>query len=158
MNFSDILNKRADDIEAPKNMPIGTYLWAIPNPPKTSTIGDGKYEAIDFDLVCLLALDDVDQGALQEYGPVQGKHQRHRFMFDLAGTPEAEQSNTNRLFYFKQFLTESLGIDGDGKTIGQMLAEVPGKQVKANIGWRPDNRPGQQSRVFDEIKSTARAD
>lgn len=152
-SFTDILKRKADEIEPPKNLPVGTYLWAIPAIPKSSTLNGDKWDVLDFELVCLSPGDDVDGEALAEFGQVQGQKLRHRFMFNK----EDEAAFNQTLYFLKQFCAETLGIDTEGKDIAQILSEVPGHRLLATVRWRPDNRPGS-SRVFTEIGTTARAE
>lgn len=153
-SFTDILKRKAEEIEPPKKLPIGTYLFAIPSVPKSDTLKGDKWDVLDFELVCLQPMDDVDAEALADYGSVQGKKLRHRFMFDK----EDENRFNQTLFYLKQFMTETLGIDAEGKDIAELISEVPGHKCLATIRWRTDNTPGREARVFEEIGNTAKAD
>lgn len=148
-SFTEILNKKIDDIEAPKNMPTGTYLWSITSLPKTSEIAEGKYDVVDYELNCLGAQDDVDAAALAAYGNVLGKKIRHRFMFDKLDTTNFDRN----LYFWKIFNENTLGIKED--SIKETLNAAVGKQLYAKIRWRHDTR---LDRTFDEIGDTAKVD
>lgn len=149
-SFSDILSTPMDTIEAPKPMPVGTYLCAVKGLPKQDerSSAKGHWDTIDFTLTVLAAQEDVDSDALADFGAVQGKELRQGFMFDRSD----EENRKNSMFRLGEFL-KSLGVEPTGKTLAQAINETPGTQVLATVKWRPDTATG---RVYTEIKSTAK--
>lgn len=142
-NFQDILNKPIDQIEAPKALPVGTYLCLVDGQPEQTTIGKNNTPCYNFSLKPVQAQQDVDQGQLAENlngASLQDKKIRHRLFI----TQDAA-------WRLKQFLVEHLGITP--KPIIQMIPEAMGKQVMVTLGHRP-SEDGTQ--IFQEVKATAK--
>lgn len=141
-SFEEILNKQADSIEAPKPYPVGTYLCLVDGLPQTAEIGKNKTPAVVFQLKIAQPQTDVDQSALAEFGVIAGKSLRHT----LYATEES-------VYRLKAFLADSLGIEASGRSLKEMIADAPGKQVLATVRNKPSD-DGQ--RIFSEIANTAR--
>jgi hypothetical protein len=127
-NFTDILNKPAESVEKPKPRPVGTYLCIVDGPHKQRDVKgkDGtEYPVVGFTLKTMQAQDDVNQTELAEAGGVGNKMNHDFFLANAEG-----QVNDYPLV---NFLENHLGIERTGKSIAQMLAEAPGKQVLATI-------------------------
>lgn len=142
-SFMDILNKPIDEIEAPKALPIGTYLCLVDGQPEQTTIGKNNTPCINFNLKPVQAGADVDRNELTKTlngASLQDKKIRHR----LFVTPDAA-------YRLKQFLIDHLGIDP--KPISQMLPEAMGKQVYITLAHRSSDDGTQ---VFNEVKGTAK--
>lgn len=122
-NFTDILNKPAEQIEKPKPTPVGTYLCIVDGPHKQREINDKP--VIDINLKTMQAQDDVDQSALAESGGVGKRIQNTFFLVNNDGQENA--------FPLKNFLENTLGIEAAGKSLSQMLSEAPGKQLLATV-------------------------
>jgi hypothetical protein len=139
-SFQDILNKKADDVERPKPLPPGTYLGVVEGLPEFAEIGKNQTPVANLKIKLLAAEDDVDSDALREMGGALGKSLRHRLFL----TEDAA-------WRVKQFLEEHLGINGDGKTLGELFNEAPGNQVKVVVKHRP-SQDGQT--IYAEIDRT----
>jgi len=126
-NFTDILNKPADSIEKPKPLPVGTYLCVINGPHKQREINDKP--VIDITYKTVQAQPDVDAEALAASGGV-GKFLTQTFFL----TNNDGQVNDYPIL---AWMENALGIEKTGKSLAQMLSEIPGKQalvtVKHNI-------------------------
>ena len=125
-NFADILNKPAEQVKKPKPRPIGTYLAIVNGPHKQKEVNDKG--VIDIQFKTMQAQADVDQAALAEAGGVGNIVTKSFWMQDNEG-------NTTD-YALVQFLEHHLGIEKTGKSIAQMLAEAPGKQVLITLKHR----------------------
>lgn len=142
-SFADILNRPATEVEAPKPLPVGTYLASVKGLPEFNKVGQQDRDVADFTLVLIQAEDDVDAEDLEAYGKtIQGREMRARFFL----TEDA-------LYRLKDFM-EKCGIDvtDKKKTLAQLINDVPGSQVKVYVTHRP-NQDGSQ--IYNEIKSYA---
>lgn len=144
-SFQDILNKPAAEIEAPKPLPVGTYLALVDGQPEFNKIGKNNTDCVEFKLKLAQAGDDVDQAILLE---------------QLKGKPLSEKSIKHRLFItedavwrLKKFLVEDLGIEEGTRGLGEMIPEAMGKQVYVTLGHRPSD-DGKQ--IYMEVKDTAK--
>lgn len=141
-NFTEILQQQSSTIERPKPLPVGTYLTIVQGPPTHSQVGEKQTDALDFTLAVMAPQTDVDQVKLLEMGGAQGKTIRHR----LFVTDDSR-------WRLKQFLVEHLAIEEGSKTLGELLAEAPGKQCYVTLRHRPAQ---DGSTVYAEVASTAR--
>lgn len=144
-NFQDILNKPATEIEAPRPLPVGTYLCLVDGMPEHKKMGKNETDCFEFNLKFMQQGQDVDQNALQEA---------------LKGKALSDRSIKHRLFItedavwrMKKFLTDDLGIEAGTRGLGAMIPEAMGKQVMVSIGHRPSD-DGQQ--LYMDIKQTAK--
>lgn len=151
MNFLEVLNKKVDDIERPPLMPVGTYRWVVKGY-STDTIANGDWDVVDFNLECIEPMQDVDEDDLKAYGTVQGRRQRHRFMFNT----QDQVSFDRTLFGLKRFLEEHLQIDGaDKMDLKEALANAVNHQCLATIVWTQDKKDPSGETHFDNIGKTA---
>ena len=122
-NFTDILNRPAETIERPKPRPPGTYLSIVTGPHKQREINDKP--VIDITLKTAQAMEDVDQAQLAEAGGVGNSVVQTFFLVTNDGNENS--------WPLLNFLENHLGIEKAGKSLAQMLAEIPGKQVLATL-------------------------
>lgn len=122
-NFTDILNKPAESIEKPKPRPPGTYLCIVNGPHKQKEVNDKPVISVAFKT--MQAQEDVDQTSLAEAGGVGNTLVQDYFLVTNDGNDNSYQ--------LLRFLTDHLGIDKVGKSLAQMLAEMPGKQVLVTL-------------------------
>ena len=144
-SFQDILNKPAADIEAPKPLPVGTYLCIVNGQPEHKQMGKNNTDCFEFNLQFLQAGQDVDQQALLE---------------TLKGKNLNERSLKHRLFVtddsvwrLKEFLVDDLGIEQGTRGLGEMIPEAMGRQCYVTIGHRA-GEDGKQ--IYMDIKDTAK--
>lgn len=150
--FADIANKKAADVEKPPLPPIGKYvMMCINDPTITERHSDkGDFEIVDFKLQGVTALDDVDLDELAKFGGAKGVVVTHSFVFN---TDPEEEANFQRTEYnLKQFLVETLQAGGLDMSLTQLLGNAKGKQLEAEIGHRPDGRPGRENDIYPDIK------
>jgi hypothetical protein len=141
-NFQDILNKPIDQIEAPKALPMGTYLCLVDGQPEQTTIGKNNTPCINFNLkpVQAVKVDDAELQKVLNGKALQDMKIRHR----LFVTADAA-------YRLKSFLIDTLGIDP--KPIIQMLPESMGKQLYVDLGHRSSDDGTQ---IFNDVKGTAK--
>lgn len=115
MDFNKILDQKMDDIEAPKILPKGTYLFRIAEPYSEETTGrDDEFTRIQFICEIIEAGDQIDdKAALEEFGNVAGVKVRHAFLFnnETEGDEEASRRNDSTANRLKKFLANTLELD-----------------------------------------------
>jgi len=145
-NFSSILDRKASEIEEPKPIPVGTYLVLLQGQAVRGESTVKKTEYWDFPAKILQPQSDVSQAEIERFGGVQGK--------DLRGNGGLRYYVTEESAYrLKEFLVDHLGISDEGKTIREMMAEAPGKQVYVTISHQPSD---DGKRVYSRVAQTAR--
>ena len=111
----------------------------------------GDFEIVDFQK--LQGSDrprrrDLDE--LAKFGGAKGVVVTHSFVFN---TDPEEEANFQRTEYnLKQFLVETLQAGGLDMSLTQLLGNAKGKQLEAEIGHRPDGRPGRENDIYPDIK------
>lgn len=141
-NITDLLNKRADDVEKPKPLPPGHYLAIVSGPPKIDVKqvkGEERHIA-DLSLKILSAGEDVDQDHLAEAGGI-GNNRLMRFTFWL---------DEESLWKVKDTAI-TLGLEVEGQSIGQILQAFPNTRCTVKVVHTPA-RDGSGS-VFANIQS-----
>lgn len=142
-DFLDALNVKAEDVQKPKPRPAGTYLAAIQGLPDQQERKDNKI--LEFKCKLMIPESDVDTDQLSDQP-------------EISSWPPMKYSVfVNEPWPLKRFLTEVLGIDADGRTLREMLAEVPGKQLKVNVQHRPYMTADGQPDIAADIKAVAKA-
>lgn len=137
-NFADILSKKSEEIEKPKPLPVGQYLWSIPNLFEQDEIGEKKTPALTWKVRCIAPQSDVDMEAFRDSGNAKDRDQRITFFL----TEDA-------LHRLRTFLT-ALGIDEAGKSIGERAMEATGRTFLGSIKhrWNKDN-----TQLYGEINT-----
>ena len=151
VDFTDVLSKRVDEIEKPKPKPVGTYLGTISGLPKQRTVlpkdgGEGM-PVLGFNIKLMAAQPDVDPDSLSEAPDIS---EWAGFQYDMFLHTEGG------VYALKQFLLNTLGIDGDNKSLGEMVAEAPGKQLLVKLKHEPFvNSRTNEAEIATRIESTA---
>jgi hypothetical protein len=146
-NFTDILNKPAEAVEKPKPRPVGTYLSIVNGPHKQKEINDKG--VIDISFKTMQAQADVDQEALAASGGVGNIVTKSFWMQDNEGNVTD--------YALVQFLEHHLGIEKTGKSIAQMLAEAPGKEVLVTLKHRIyTDKASNEPAIAVDVGSTAK--
>ena len=149
--FQSIPSKPAEELVAPPPLPVGTYLCVIQKVPNVTERGD--FDIVEFMCTIMQPEDDVD---LSDYpGEVAGKQLRQSFLFSKTDQAEAERAG----FQMKQFMAKTLDIEEEGKTLSEMMSEVPGRQLLVTVKWEPEKKPADPAnpRIYERIASTAKA-
>ena len=120
MNFSDMLDKRAADVEVPLDLPRGTYIWAVSKIPTASQTASGEWNIVEFPIKSVSAEDDVDPDEIEEFGNVSGQPSRISFMFPTDPDKENDFRKTeNRM---KAFMIDTLRAGDDEMTLKELMA------------------------------------
>ena len=139
-SFEEILNKPSSDIKAPPAYPVGTYHCLVDGPPEQGKSSQKQTPFLKFRFKILSPMGDVDQQAFAEQ-QLSGKSiSQEYYVTDAAA------------FMVRDFLVEHLGIDGENKSLLQVVAEAPGKQVLVKLRHELSN---DGKRVFHRVDSTA---
>lgn len=156
-NFMDALNTRVSDIEKPKLMPIGTYVWGINKPHKESTSKDGKWFTIEIPCIPKMpydAAEDVDADELAAFGPLKSAPNSIRFMLDVQAEGTVEQEKF--LYNIKRFLVDTLRVEGEeDSTVKELLAKMVGSEFIAQAAHR---HVPERDETYCDVKNWAPMD
>ena len=129
MSFADILDKPATEIDRPKPLPVGSYIWTIQGLPRFDKSKEKQTPFYEFNLKCVEALDDVDEEALADWSKKSDGSNRQ--LTDISQRPTFYITEDS-LYRLQEFLGHC-GIDGEGKSTRQCIDETPNCQFVANI-------------------------
>lgn len=152
-DFTDVLGKKAADVEKPVPKPVGSYLASIQGMPKQKKVNAQDEERLIISFACKAQspMDDVDADDLAnpKVGEVSIWPSFNRdFWVD---TPEGE-------YQLREFLTKVLDIEPEDKTLGEMCAESPGKQLIITLKHRPyTDRNTNEAEIATDIGGVAKA-
>jgi hypothetical protein len=156
-DFTEILGKKAADVEKPVPKPVGSYLSSIQGMPKQKKVNVQGEERLIVSFSCKASspMEDVDLDDLNN--PKVGEISTWpSFNKDIwIDTPEGE-------YQLEQFLTNVLGVEpGEGKnskSLGEMCAEAPGRQLIITLKHRPyTDRNTNEAEIATDIGATAKA-
>ena len=147
-NFEDILNKPADQIDKPKPLPIGTYIWTVQGLPRHDKSKEKQTPFYEFTVKCAGAADDVDEDALKEWATKADGSMRSLTDFTSRITFYITEDSIYRL----QEFMEHCGIDLEGKSVGQALDETPNCQFVGAIVHTPSK---DGTAIYANIGKTA---
>lgn len=152
INFNEVLNMKAGEIEKPPLIPTGTYIARVHKIPEIGEVGgqDNRYQTIDFMFKLISPREDVDVDQLEEFGGLNNTFARKRFMFS-----ENDEAAVKREVYnVKRLLLDHLKVSGDDDT---KLSELLNNSINAEclifMAWRPDKNDKEV--IYSEIKKTA---
>lgn len=140
-NFGAVLDKPSAEIERPKPMPIGTYIWAIVGMPRMDKSSKKQTEFVEFTAKPLQAMEDVDRDELKEMGGLEDKTQRLTFYLTEAS-----------VYRLKEFLFDDLGLEDDGGPLRGKLEQTAGCQFAGVIKHTPSD---DGKSVYANIASTS---
>lgn len=152
-NFGNILNKPASQIERPKAIPIGNYIWLVQGLPRQDVSARKQTPFYEYTVKPLQATEDVDQEALDEA------------LSRKDGTKKALGDFTQRLTFYitensayrlPEFLKHcGLDVTDDEVTVEQLAQQAGGCQFLGTIGHTP-SEDGEN--VYANIVRTAAVD
>jgi hypothetical protein len=126
-NFSEILDTRIGDIEAPKDLPPGQYD-AITTSWKDMVSKQGT-RGFEYEFKLLRERQVSDQEALVAAGGAAGKTKRHTFW--MSNDEEKVKFSKHIL---KQFLTDTLRIPAkDDQSLRELMQESVNKSVVVDL-------------------------
>ena len=152
-DFTDVLSLKPSEIEKPKPRPIGSYVGAVQKYElRDVSTKNGDRKICDFSVKLMMAQQVDDQAALAEQGDITDWFPlTHGIFYE---TPEGR-------YNLKQFLAETLDISpGSGKnekTISEMLAESPGRQLLVTLRHEPYMSKQGTPEIGTRIGSVAKA-
>lgn len=148
-NFGSVLDKPAGEVERPRPMPVGQYVWIVQGQPKFDKSSKKQTEYVEFTLKCVEALDTVDADELEDW------------LTSKDGTKRKLGDATQRLTFYltegalwrlKDFLAHcGLDVEGDA-SLRQLIPETTGCQV---IGTIAHESSDDGTAVFGRVRSTA---
>lgn len=134
----DLLRKPMNEIERPKLLPAGTYYGII----KSHELGKStqkKTPFVRFHVALTGAGEDVDQELLEGIELAKKILRRDFFLTEDA------------LFRVKDFLA-SLGIEVEGRSLGECIPEAIGQSVMLTVRHRPiEGRDEPMAEVSDMV-------
>lgn len=141
MSLADILNSRANELEAPKPIPVGHYIARVGSIGRFSQVGADNKDVVDFDIILLQPGEDVDPDAIRELSaPIAGRKLRGRFFLHDA----------DAAYRFKENFLAKLGLD-TSKTLLELCNEANGAQVQVKITQRTYTPPGGEPQIVADI-------
>ena len=147
-NFSDILDKPATEIDRPKPLPTGEYVWTIQGLPRYDKSKEKQTPFYEFAVKPASALDSVNEEALKEWATKSDGTMRALTDFTTKITFYITEDSLYRL---QEFLGHC-GIDGDGKTTRQCIDETPNCQFVGSIVHTPSK---DGTAIYANIGKTA---
>ena len=138
VDFTSLLEKRLDDVEAPALLPQGSYIMTIAGY-RTGESSKKKTPYVEFDLKISSAMDDVDQEELAKVKNLQDKTLKTQFYL-----------NEDALFRLKDFCKKT-GVPTEGKSFTEILSEIAGAQLIGIVNHRVN--PENTDQVFAEVRS-----
>lgn len=144
-NFTDILNRPADDIKPPAVLPMGSYHTIVSGMPEQGKSSKKKTDFLKFVHKIIAPLDDVDPDAIAEF-QADG---------ELIVGQEVENTlyvTDKSAFMLKEFI-ENCGVDLTGKTLVEGIEEVPNCEVIIHMKHETSD---DGKRIFSKIGSTAK--
>lgn len=152
VKFADLLDRKAEDIKQPPQLPAGTYVAMVKKYPETTerSSDKGTFEILRFNMEVVEPYE-VDEDALAEFGKVQGIPLRNEFIFNTADDPDAERGRLGSLNRLKAFLS-NLGAFEEGMTVQDGLTASVAQSCLVEVRHRPD--PNDSERFYTEIGKT----
>ncbi len=147
-DFAGILNRQSGDVERPKPLPIGEYLFKIKGLPNFDKSSKKGTPYVEFTCIPVQEQDSVDADDLAEAltrktGKKQLSDMVQKLTFYL--TDDA-------LFRLKEFMVNDLNIEEGDKTLQAMIDETANAEFIGTIKHTPTN---DGKGTFANIGSTA---
>lgn len=149
LNFSDVVNKKLEDIERPPLPPVGVYRWSITKLPEATTSNDGKWDILS---ISCRAVEYVDVPEADSYpGEVNNITNQVKFMFNKEDEAEYERS----LFNARNFFEKHVQCAGPSDSLGQAMNSSVNGQFLGSIIWNQSKKPGEEEVFFANLVRTA---
>lgn len=143
-NFGSLLDEAPTEVDRPKPLPEGSYLWVVTGMPRYDKSSKKGTEFTEFLVKCLAAGEDVDPDQLAEMGGIEDKTQKATF-YHTEGS----------IFRLDEF-HEHCGIDlSEEKSRRQRNEDCVNAQFVGYIRHEASN-DGQS--IFARLGRTAKAD
>lgn len=145
-NFTDVLNLNLDDIQKPAVLPAGTYLALCEGEPQRKTVGKEDRPVASIRVKIIAPGDDIHPGDLAELPDgVNGRVLFYTLWLSGDDMAKVKWDIKNTL--------QNIGVDTEGKSGAQALAEVAGKQCYVTVTRRVNRETGE---FVNDIRSFAR--
>lgn len=151
-SFTEIANKKVEDIERPPLPPVGTYRWSITKLPEVSKSNDEKWEFLRIPCRAVEALDNVDMADYK--GDVSNIAMSVSFVFNVEDEVAFEQT----LFRVRQFFEKHVGCAEPDMTLAQAINASVNGQFLGDVTWRQDKRDESGETMQADIGRTAPID
>lgn len=141
-NFAALLDRRADEIEKPKPLPIGTYSFVVGN----HDFGESaqkKTPYVQFEVSPRAALEDVDESLLAEVANWQDRKMRLTYYL----TDDA-------LFRLTEFF-EHCGLDIAGQSLAELIPQAQGTMVNAYVKQQARENDPDDFYAFIDVTTPA---
>lgn len=123
VDFTKLLSTKADDIQKPKPVPAGTYVFTV----LSHRFGESKQKGtpyVEYSVQAMSPGEDVDQELFTEYGGME-KLTKKKFTYTFWLTEDAD-------YMHLQFL-QTLGITTSGRTVGELVPESIGQMFLGTV-------------------------
>jgi len=148
-SFEEILNLPSTEIKPPQAYPVGTYHCLVDGPPTPGKSTQKETPFLKFKFKILSPMQDVNAAEAAEL-QMPGKTIENDYYFS------ANQTAQNAAWRLHEMLKDHLGIDPGSperpKTLREMIAEAPGKQLLVKLKHQASD---DGKRVFHRVDSTA---
>lgn len=148
VDFASILNKPVEDVKKPEPVPPGDFTAVVQGVPAQKTVkvqGEDRL-VLSFKLKLMSPREGVDSDALERCGDITALPPMNKDIW--VDTPQGE-------WELRNFLVNSLGIEGAGKSLGQMCGEAAGRQLVVTVKHRPYTDRDNQPAIAAEVGGTA---
>jgi hypothetical protein len=144
-SFEEILNRPASENKQPEALPVGTYHCLVDGPAEPGKSSQKGTDFLKFKFKILSAMQDVDAKTAAEQ-QVIGKYITNDYYITDGATWRCQD-----------MLVDDLGIElsngsGGEKSLKELMAEAPGKQVLVKIKHELSQ---DGKRKFHRVESTA---
>jgi hypothetical protein len=143
-NFGALLDKAPSEVERPKPLPEGQYLWIIQGLPRYDKSSKKQTEFVEFTLKAQQAAPDVDQDELAAMGGIADKTTKATYYI-----------TEGSLWRLKEFL-EHCGIDLD--THDSLRAAIEETVNCLVVGFIKHEASNDGESVFARLGKTANAE
>ena len=150
-SFESILDTPAEAVERPKPLPVGTYDVIVKGMPEHGQSSQKKTPFVRFTYALTEAHEDVDE---DELAALLTDKDGKAVPISERTIKDTYYTTPDALFRLTDCL-DNMGIDGDGKTIRQMLDETPNASLRIQVSHRSQDNSDQ---IFAEVKRTMKAD
>lgn len=130
-NLSAILDKPATDFNFPPPLSAGGYHCVVQGLPEQIESSKKKTQGFEFLLTPVAYDEDVDEAELQAIGGLEGKVIKHTMWLS-----QDESKLPTTVAMLREFL-EHCGISPEGKSVNQMIDEVPNAECMVFMRHEP---------------------
>lgn len=140
VDLSQLLARKADEIEKPSPMPVGHYGFTVMKYEAVES-GQKKTPGVEFTVVPFESKEDVDADELAKVKDPFKRNMRLTFWI-----------TEDSLFRLKDFFVK-LGMDVAGREMGELVAEAIGQQFIAAVVHEQSTRNPEE--VFANINDNS---